>query len=119
MENIADKFLVSGSYDGTIKVFNVRKIEVNITCESEGTYEINADNNEEKVRINSLAAFDSTYTIAAATNKGNIRVFQIERMKGKVPEYSNRLSRGESSGNSEVLKYHAGGEVEKVVTFKN
>lgn len=26
LENIADKFLVSGSYDGTIKVFNVKKI---------------------------------------------------------------------------------------------
>lgn len=57
LENVADRFLISGSYDGTVRVFNIRKIETNITCESEGIYEINSDNTEEKVRINSLAAF--------------------------------------------------------------
>lgn len=83
LENVADRFLISASYDGTVRVFNVRKVESNITCESEGVYEVSSDNSEEKVRINSLAAFENTYTIAVATNRGQIRIFQIERMKGK------------------------------------
>ena len=40
LENIADKFLISGSYDGTLRVFNTRKMEMNVTAESEAVYEI-------------------------------------------------------------------------------
>ena len=56
LENIADKFLISGSYDGTLRVFNTRKMEMNITAESEAMYEI-GNEGEEKAKIQSIAAF--------------------------------------------------------------
>lgn len=30
LENVADRFLISASYDGTVRVFNIKKIEANI-----------------------------------------------------------------------------------------
>lgn len=91
LESIGDKFLISGSYDGTLRVFNTRKMEMNVTADSEAVYEI-GNEGEEKSKIHSIAAFENTYTIAAGTSKGQIRIFQIERMRGKGMEI-NRGSR--------------------------
>ena len=38
VENVADNFLISGSYDGTLRVFNTRKMEMNISANSEAVY---------------------------------------------------------------------------------
>lgn len=40
LENIADNFLISGSYDGTLKVFDLKKIEINVAPDSEVSFEL-------------------------------------------------------------------------------
>ena len=55
--------------------------------------------------------------MAAGTSKGQIRIFQIERMRGKGGFELNRSSRAENS--TELLKYSVGGEISKLITFKN
>ena len=36
IEKVADQFILSGSADGTLRVFDSRKIQANITMSSEG-----------------------------------------------------------------------------------
>lgn len=98
MESINERYLISGSHDGSVRIFNIQKIECNTTCEAEGVYEINSEHPEDRIRINSVAVFENTFAVAVASNKGNIRVFQIERMKsGSRSMENHRKNRSEGT----------------------
>ncbi len=51
---VGDYFFVSGSHDGTMRIYDTRSIEMNIITEAEAVYDLKSELSEEKVRINSL-----------------------------------------------------------------
>lgn len=78
---MADQFFLSGSSDGTLRIFDSKKIQINITTSSEALLEIKGEG-EEKVKITSICSFDQTFTAVVGSNKGHIRVYPIERLSG-------------------------------------
>jgi WD40 repeat protein len=84
LEKVGDSFFVSGSYDGTLRIFNTKKIEMNIVTDSDAVYEIREDNNsDQRLKISCLSSFDRTYTAVVGTSKGIIKGFQLEKLNGK------------------------------------
>jgi WD40 repeat protein len=108
LEKVADQFILSGSADGSLRVFDARKIQTNVTMCSEGWVEMKGEG-EEKAKIASVASFDQTYAAVVGTNRGQIRVFPIER-----------IQKSHSTGRSDdIVRYNVAGELEKIVTLTN
>jgi hypothetical protein len=53
---VADQFFLSGSSDGTFKVFDSRKIQMNMTVGSEVSVALSGEG-EERARISSISVF--------------------------------------------------------------
>ena len=76
LEKVADQYILSGSADGTLRVFDSKKIIANVTTCSEACIQLRGEG-EEKVKIASIAAFDQTYSAVVGSNRGQIRVYPI------------------------------------------
>lgn len=76
LEKVADQFILSGSADGTLRVFNAKKIQANVTMCSEGWVDMRGQG-EEKAKISDVASFDQTYAAVVGSNRGQIRVYPI------------------------------------------
>jgi hypothetical protein len=79
---VADQFFLSGSSDGTLRVFDSKKILMNMTVGSEACVEMRGEG-EDKVRISSICTFEQTLAAVVGSSKGHIRIYPIERLPGR------------------------------------
>lgn len=66
-------FFISGSDDGTVKVWDTLRLERNITRRSRQTYRLGED-----VRVTSLVFVEQTYSFVATGSDGSVHVVRID-----------------------------------------
>lgn len=66
-------FFISGSDDGTVKVWDTLRLERNITRRSRQTYRLGED-----VRVTSLVFIEQTYSFVATGSDGSVHVVRID-----------------------------------------
>jgi WD40 repeat protein len=71
---------LSGSADGSLRIFDARKIQANVTMSSEGWIDMRGEG-EEKAKISAVATFEQTYAAVVGSNRGQIRVYPVERFQ--------------------------------------
>lgn len=65
-------FFLSGSEDGTIKVWDTARLEKNVTSRSRGTY------NSQRGKITALLMLEGSYCAASAASDGSVHVIRVE-----------------------------------------
>ena len=79
-------FFISGSDDGTVKVWDTSRLERNITRRSRQTYKLGED-----VKVTSLVFVEQTYSFVATGSDGSVHVVRVDYVQG--PEGSNKFGR--------------------------
>ena len=97
---------MSGSSDGTMRIYDSRKLQANVSAGCEAHIEIKGESAEEKVKISAIGAFEQTYAVVVGTSRGQIRIYPIERLPSR-----------NSTRNDEIIKYSVTGELEKIITL--
>ncbi|KNG47149.1 ARM repeat-containing protein [Stemphylium lycopersici] len=67
------KFFISGSDDGCVKIWDTSRLERNITRRSRQTYRLGED-----VRVTSLVFVEQTYSFVATGSDGSVHVVRID-----------------------------------------
>lgn len=77
-------FFVSGSQDGTIKIWDTIHLEKNVTSKSRGTY------SAQKGEITCLITLESSHCVASASTDGSLHVWRVEvsNSSSSMPKYS-------------------------------
>jgi phosphoinositide-3-kinase regulatory subunit 4 len=70
-------FFISGSDDGTVKIWDTSRVERNITRRSRQTYRLGED-----VKVTSLVFVEHTYSFVATGSDGSVHVVRIEYHEG-------------------------------------
>jgi phosphoinositide-3-kinase regulatory subunit 4 len=70
-------FFISGSDDGTVKVWDTSRLERNITRRSRQTYRLGDD-----VKVTSLVFVEQTYSFVATGSDGSVHVVRIDYYQG-------------------------------------
>ncbi|KAF1839378.1 ARM repeat-containing protein [Decorospora gaudefroyi] len=71
-------FFISGSDDGTVKIWDTSRLERNITRRSRQTYRLGED-----VKVTSLVFVEQTYSFVATGNDGSVHVVRVDYIKSK------------------------------------
>lgn len=71
-------FFISGSDDGTVKIWDTSRVERNITRRSRQTYRLG-----ENVKVTSLVFVENTYSFVATGSDGSVHVVRIEYLPGQ------------------------------------
>ena len=79
-------FFISGSDDGTVKIWDTSRLERNITRRSRQTYKLGDD-----VKVSSLVFVDQTYSFVATGSDGSVHVVRIDYLQG--PEGTAKFGR--------------------------
>jgi phosphoinositide-3-kinase regulatory subunit 4 len=91
------QFFVSGSDDGSIKIWDTYRLEKNVTNRAVFTYKCNDPAMEDlgsqlPVRVICLCFIHSTYTVAAGLSDGTIRLLKMELSKSASGPRYRKLS---------------------------
>lgn len=70
-------FFISGSDDGTVKIWDTSRLERNITRRSRQTYKLGED-----VKVTSLTFVEQTYSFVATGSDGSIHVVRVDYLQG-------------------------------------
>jgi phosphoinositide-3-kinase, regulatory subunit 4 len=74
-------FFVTGSDDGTVKVWDTTRIERNVTSRSRHTYQLGG-------KVTSTVILENSHCIASATDEGFIYVHRVDvNLGGPLPKY--------------------------------
>lgn len=71
-------FFISGSDDGTVKIWDTSRLERNITRRSRQTYKLEGEN----VKVTSLVFVEHTYSFVATGSDGSVHVVRIDYHQG-------------------------------------
>lgn len=71
-------FFISGSDDGSVKVWDTSRIERNITRRSRQTYRLG-----ENVKVTSLVFVENTYSFVATGDDGSVHVVRVDYYQGQ------------------------------------
>ncbi|KAL6710005.1 Serine/threonine-protein kinase [Coniothyrium glycines] len=71
-------FFISGSDDGTVKVWDTLRLERNITRRSRQTYRLGED-----VKVTSLVFVEQTYSFITTGNDGSVHVVRLDYYQGQ------------------------------------
>jgi phosphoinositide-3-kinase regulatory subunit 4 len=71
-------FFISGSDDGSVKIWDTSRLERNITRRSRQTYRLGED-----VRVTSLVFVAQTYSVVATGSDGSIHVVRVDYLQGQ------------------------------------
>ncbi|KAF3035232.1 Serine/threonine-protein kinase [Didymella heteroderae] len=70
-------FFISGSDDGTVKIWDTSRLERNITRRSRQTYKLGED-----VKVTSLTFVEQTYSFVATGSDGSVHVVRVDYLQG-------------------------------------
>jgi phosphoinositide-3-kinase regulatory subunit 4 len=70
-------FFISGSDDGTVKIWDTSRLERNITRRSRQTYKLG-----EGVKVTSLTFVEQTYSFVATGSDGSVHVVRVDYLQG-------------------------------------
>ncbi|KAJ4339839.1 Serine/threonine-protein kinase [Ascochyta clinopodiicola] len=70
-------FFISGSDDGTVKIWDTSRLERNITRRSRQTYKLG-----DQVKVTSLVFVEQTYSFVATGSDGSIHVVRVDYFQG-------------------------------------
>lgn len=79
-------FFISGSDDGTVKVWDTSRLERNITRRSRQTYKLGDD-----VKVTTLVFVENTYSFVATGSDGSVHVVRVDYVQG--PEGTAKFGR--------------------------
>ena len=71
-------FFISGSDDGSVKIWDTSRLERNITRRSRQTYRLG-----ESVRVTSLVFVEQTYSFVATGSDGSVHVVRVDYYQGQ------------------------------------
>ncbi|BGP01316.1 Other/VPS15 protein kinase [Rhodotorula toruloides ATCC 204091] len=75
-------FFVTGSLDGTVKVWDAMRLEKNVTSKSRQTF-------QQGGKITSVCFLDNSHCIASASTNGSIWIHRVDvSLSGQMPRYS-------------------------------
>jgi len=128
--SLDQSFFVSGSYDGTCRVWELDQIETSSgVLDSSITYTGHSDGLSQKTaRINDLAMVEGSHSVVSAASNGSVHVWRVDvvsqtsqpRAQGYNSDLRGKHSRSRAVGTSEIRQMDPGeGEVLAVSHFNS
>lgn len=75
-------FFITGSEDGTIKVWDTIRLEKNVTSKSRQTF-------QQGGKITSICMLENSHCVASASDNGTLWIHRVDvSLAGSIPKYS-------------------------------
>mmetsp|Transcript_37690 Transcript_37690/g.78957 ORF Transcript_37690/g.78957 Transcript_37690/m.78957 type:complete len:712 (+) Transcript_37690:17-2152(+) len=117
------RFFVSGSHDGTCRVWESEKAEAsNGVLESSLTYSMgNSNSNKHPPRVNDLVIVEGSHSVASAGSDGSINVWRVDLVSSSSTNITDAImDRRRVAGSTEIKKVNPSeGEVLAINQFNN
>ena len=93
-------FFVSGSHDGTCRIWELRQMEDAIDLQSSLTYSGHSMPDGSKSRVNDICIVENSHSVASAASNGSVHVWRVDMTSSKS---SSMQSGSESQSSSEAM----------------
>ncbi|KRX03780.1 WD40-repeat-containing domain [Pseudocohnilembus persalinus] len=112
-----DRFFFSGSQDGFIRLYDLDRIEKDLTADSilEIQCQEFGQNSNHNQKIKTVKTIEDSTSILYGTDKGIMDLIRVDYME----DYMSQKAQNKSSMQTKVQRYRVDGEIKAIETFKN
>lgn len=109
------RFFVSGSFDGTCRVWELGQIENSSgVLESSTTYDLLSGNKNSTLRVNDTVIFEQSHSVASAASDGSVHVWRVDLASSKSPAQPDSRDARLITNSSEHSRVSGSTEIRKV-----